>query len=306
MRYKLPLPGTKAPFEGLRSRIDDSTTTQLLNEEARMPGPVSRGRFVWYDLMTPDLDSATEFYTKVAGWGTTPWDGGGAEDGSAPYMMWTAGEKPIGGRMKLPEEAQARGAPPHWLAYVTVPDTEAVVERTKELGGSVLMPATTMEGVGTFAVLQDPQGAVFSPYTPTGGAEGEVESPGLGEFSWHELATTDHEAAFAFYSEVFGWKKTDVMDMGGMGIYQMFGPDTDGSFSYGGMYNKPAEMPAPPHWLYYITVLDIDAGVAQVQELGGKVLNGPEEVPGGDMVAQCMDPQGGAFALHAKKAATEE
>ena len=41
-----------------------------------MPGPVSRGRFVWYDLMTPDPDAATEFYTKVAGWGTTPWDGG--------------------------------------------------------------------------------------------------------------------------------------------------------------------------------------------------------------------------------------
>ncbi len=266
-----------------------------------MPGPVSRGRFVWYDLMTPDPDSSTEFYTKVAGWGTTPWDGGDAADGSGPYIMWTAGEKPIGGKGKLPKEAIARGAPPHWLAYVTVPDVGAVVERTKELGGSVLMPATTMEGVGTVAVLQDPQGAVFSPYTPVAGPGGEVASPGMGEFSWHELVTTDWEAAFAFYSEVFGWEKTEKMDMGEMGTYQMFGPEASGAFSYGGMYNKPEKMPSPPHWLYYIKVPDIDDAVARVQELGGKILNGPEEVPGGDRVAQCMDPQGAAFALHAPK-----
>lgn len=89
-------------------------------------------------------------------------------------------------------------------------------------------------------------------------------------------------------------------------MYQMFGPETDVGCPYGGMYTKPAGMPAPPHWLYYITVPDIDAAAAQVTELGGRVLNGPMEVPGGDMVAQCMDPQGGAFALHALKAAAEE
>ena len=76
-----------------------------------MPGPVSRGRFVWYDLMTSDPDSAADFYTKVAGWGSMPWEGGEAEDGSGPYVMWTVGEKPIGGRALLPEDAKAQGAP---------------------------------------------------------------------------------------------------------------------------------------------------------------------------------------------------
>ena len=155
-----------------------------------MPGPVSRGRFVWYDLMTPDPDAAADFYSKVAGWGSMPWDGGETPDGG-PYMMWTAGEKAIGGRASLPEEAKAMGAPPHWLAYVTVPDTEAAVERTTAHGGKVLMPATTMEKVGTFAVLQDPQGAVFCPFTPAEGPGGEVEEAEVGHFSWHELYTTD-------------------------------------------------------------------------------------------------------------------
>jgi len=220
-------------------------------------------------------------------------------------MMWTAGEKAIGGRAKLPEEAKAMGAPPHWLAYVTVPDTEAVVERTKASGGSVLMPATTMEKVGTFAVLQDPQGAVFTPFTPAEGPGGEVEAAEVGQFSWHELYTTDSEAAFEFYSEIFGWKKTDAMDMGEQGIYQMYGPEATEGFSYGGMMNKPAEMPGPPHWLYYIRVPDIEAAASTVKELGGQVFMGPMEVPGGDMIAMCMDPQGGAFAVHALKAEGE-
>jgi predicted enzyme related to lactoylglutathione lyase len=265
-----------------------------------MPGPVSHGRFVWYDLMTHDLDAAADFYSQVAGWDSSPWDGGQMEDGS-PYLMWMAGEKAIGGRGKLPDKAIAQGAQPHWLAYVTVPDVEAVAKKAEESGGAVLVPPTTMEEVGTFAVIRDPQGAVFAPFTPKDGPEGDVPSPEVGGFSWHELVTTDHEAAFAFYSEVFGWEKTEAMDMGEMGIYQMYGPPTGDAFSYGGMYNKPAEMPAPPHWLYYIMVPDIDAATAKVTELGGQVLNGPMEVPDGDMIAQCLDPQGAAFALHAKK-----
>ena len=265
-----------------------------------MPGPASHGRFVWYDLMTHDPDAAAEFYAKVAGWGSMAWDGPEPPDGHGPYMMFTAGEYPIGGRGKLPAEALEKGAAPHWLAYVTVPDTEAVVSRTEEMGGAVLMATETMEGVGTMAVLQDPQGAVFAPYTPEEGAGGEIPVPEPGKFSWHELLTTDHEAAFEFYAGVFGWEKTDAMDMGEMGLYQMFGPEAGDPYSYGGMYNKPPQIPAPPHWLYYIMVPDIEAAAAAVKELGGQVLNGPEVVPGGDRVAQCLDPQGAAFALHSK------
>ncbi|MGW8264981.1 MAG: VOC family protein [Longimicrobiales bacterium] len=260
---------------------------------------VSHGRFVWYDLMTTDPDGAKDFYTKVTGWGTAPWEGSPDETAGEPYVMWTAGENPVGGVARLPEEALAQGAPTHWLSYVTVPDAAAVVEKTKELGGSVVMDPTTMAGVGTFAILRDPQGVVFCPFTPEEGAGGEVSPTGVGHFSWHELYTADQEAAFEFYSEIFGWKKTEAMDMGEMGTYQMFGPGFDGEFTYGGMMNKPADMPAPPHWLYYIKVADIHKAAERVKENGGQVWNGPMEVPGGDMIAMCMDPQGGAFALHA-------
>ena len=271
-----------------------------------MPGPVSHGRFVWYDLMTTDPDAAADFYGKVAGWASVPFEGGPQEEGKGPYMMWMAGERPIGGRDRLPEEAKAMGAPTHWLAYVTVPDTEVAVRRALELGGTVLMEPLTMDEVGTFAVLQDPQGAVFCPFTPEEGAGGEVTEPLPGQFSWHELYTTDQEAAFEFYSSLFGWEKTEAMEMGDMGTYQMFGPEAGNTFSYGGMMNKPEQMPGPPAWLYYIMVPDVEQAAAAVTELGGQVWNGPMAVPGGDMIAMCFDPQGGAFALHAKAPAKED
>ncbi len=251
-----------------------------------------RGRFVWHDLMTSDPGAAQSFYTAIVGWGTDVWEGG-----ETPYTMWTNAETAVGGVMQLPEEAKAMGAPPHWMAYVATPDTDATVAKAKELGANVFVEPTDIPSVGRFAVLADPQGAVFAVFTAAEDVPGHDNPPGRGEFSWHELATSDYAAAFDFYAELFGWSKTDSMDMGEAGTYQMYGR---GSFSLGGMFNKTAEMPGPPAWLHYITVDDVNSAVEKVKELGGRVLNGPMEVPGGsgDLVAQCMDPQGAAFAIH--------
>jgi predicted enzyme related to lactoylglutathione lyase len=83
-------------------------------------------------------------------------------------------------------------------------------------------------------------------------------------------------------------------------MYRIYGQA--GSFPLGGMFTKPPEMPGPPMWLFYISVPSVDSALEKVKELGGKVLNGPMEVPGGDKIAQCMDPQGAVFALHSRSA----
>jgi len=87
------------------------------------------GRFVWYEMLTVDKDASIDFYKEIVGWGTQDW-----EDGEMPYTMFTIGDAPVAGIMDLPEEARAAGAPPHWLAYVSTPDTDATVEQAKELG----------------------------------------------------------------------------------------------------------------------------------------------------------------------------
>jgi predicted enzyme related to lactoylglutathione lyase len=252
-----------------------------------------RGRFVWYDLMTDDPKAAQGFYGPLIGWETQEWEGG-----DMPYTMWTNKETPLGGVMELPEEAKAAGAPPHWMAYVSVDNVEQTVAKVKEAGGSVLHEATEIPGAGSFAVLTDPQGAAFAIYTPAD--EDGQESAGegqIGRFSWNELATTDYKGAFSFYSDLFGWEPQEAMDMGPGGIYQIYG---QGGTPLGGMFNKPDEMPGPPMWLYYMSVEDVNDSVKKVAELGGQVLNGPMEVPGGDLIAQCVDPQGALFAIHSK------
>jgi predicted enzyme related to lactoylglutathione lyase len=251
------------------------------------------GSFVWYELMTTDPEAAKGFYSKVVGWSTSAWEG--ADD---PYTMWmVAGEAPIGGLMQLPEDVEAQGVPSHWLAYVCVDDVAQTMAQAEAAGGGILMGPMDIPEVGRIAVIRDPQGAVLSVYTPAGSPPGWEGDPQAGCMSWHELATTDHVGAFDFYAALFGWERTSSFDMGELGLYQMYG---SGGKELGGMYDKPAEMPGPPHWLLYTLVSDLDASLEVVKELGGQVLNGPEEVPGGDRVAQCMDPQGAVFALHAK------
>ena len=255
-----------------------------------MAGVIPRGRFVWYDLMTSDPDSAVDFYTRMAGWGTAPWEGQGD-----PYTMWTNSGTPLGGVVPLPAEAQEAEVPPYWMAYVSVPDTLATVQQAEELGGSVVVPATEIPNVGHFAILHDPQGGAFTAFSPRDTMPGIDDPPRVGEFSWHELATTDAGAAFDFYQKIFGWEKTESMDMGPMGTYQMYG---HGGPSLGGFFTKPDEVEGPPAWLYYIRVEDANKAALTIQMLGGQVMNGPVEVPGGDMVAHCLDPQGGTFAIH--------
>lgn len=248
-----------------------------------------RGRFVWYDLMTSDPTKAEAFYTKVMGWGTQPFEG-------MPYTMWTRDGAPIGGvgQVKPPT------MPPHWIAYVAVPNVDAAVTQAEGLGGRTIVPGTDVPTVGRFAVLADPQGAVFSVFTPVDGAHGPgpEADPKIGQFSWHELATTDYKKAFAFYQAMFGWQQTAEHDMGPMGMYFIFGRN---GRELGGMFNLTADMKMPPNWTVYVRVDSADAAAARVKANGGQVLNGPMDVPGGDRIAQCMDPQGAVFAVHAKK-----
>jgi len=256
----------------------------------------NRGRFVWYDLMTSDPDAAQSFYTKLIGWGTEAWEG------PMPYTMWTSQGSSLGGVMTLSQDAKKAGAPPNWLGYVHTPHLDETVSTAQENGGNVMVPATEIPKVGRFSVLADPQGAIFAAFTPEAQPPaGHDGPPRVGDFSWHELNTTDHDNAWGFYESLFGWDKADAMDMGEMGTYQMY-KQKGADLPLGGMFNKPAEMPGPPFWLYYIRVDDVRASVEDVKKLGGQVLNGPMEVPGGDHVAQCMDPQGAAFALHSTKA----
>jgi predicted enzyme related to lactoylglutathione lyase len=252
-----------------------------------------RGRFVWHQLMTRDVAGAKKFYSKLVGWKTIPWPLDPA------YTVCHADVGPVAGFMEIPAEVPAEVAA-HWIQYIGTRDVDGTADAAVRAGGSVLKAPSDMQGAGRYAILKDPQGATFAIISPEN-ARGEDDGvPPLGTFSWHELATTDNEAAFAFYSGLFGWDAITRMDMGPIGVYLIFGQNGK---QRGGMYIKPSDMPAPPNWLPYAHVPNTDKGFALARSTGAQELFSPMDVPGGSRVASVIDPAGAMFAMHSMPAA---
>lgn len=251
------------------------------------------GRPLWYELMTTDAKAAEGFYDTVIGWTSAPFTGA-----TQPYTIFSrAAETPVAGLMERPAGVKA---PPFWAMYVGAPNLETAASHVKRLGGRECSPVIDVPAVGRMQMVQDPQGAAFYLFQPASEQQMPEGEPQVGDASWHELMTTDMPAALGFYQDVFGWQAADAIDMGPMGKYQMFNRPRG---TIGGMMNKPAEMAQiPSHWQIYFRVPDIDAAVQRIGANGGKVMNGPMEVPGGDRIVNAMDPQGAAFSLHARKA----
>lgn len=252
-----------------------------------------RGRFVWHQLLTRDVPGAKDFYTKLIGWKAQPWP----LDPS--YTVCHAGDVPTAGMMAMAPEFPAE-VPPHWMQYIGTRDVDGTAEAALLAGGFIVKQPSDMKGAGRYAVLADPQGAIFAIIDPENARPEGTGNPPLASFSWHELATTDHEAAFAFYSNLFGWDAMQRLDMGPVGVYLVFGQN---GVQKGGMYIKPADMPGQPNWLPYAHVANVDESVGAAVAAGATVLQPPMEVPGGSRIAVLTDPAGAAFAIHSMPAA---
>lgn len=251
-----------------------------------------RGKFVWHQLMTRDVPGAKKFYSSLVGWKALPWP----LDPS--YTVCHSDAGPVAGFMEIPADMPAE-VPAHWLQYIGTRDVDSTAQAAVRAGGSVVKAPSDLQGAGRYAVLKDPQGAVFAIIDPEN-ARPDTGEPPLGTFSWHELATSDNEAAFAFYSGLFGWDAIMRMDMGPNGVYLIFG---ENGVQRGGMYIKPAENPGPPSWLPYAHIPNADEGYALALSSGAKGTVPPMDVPGGSRIANVTDPSGAAFAVHSLGAA---
>ena len=256
-----------------------------MDDHASKDPAAKAGGFVWYELMTSDVEAAQAFYGKVVGWTMA--------DSGMPgmrYTIATVGKRPVAGLMGFPPD---RGTGPvMWFGYIAVADVDAMAERVRGAGGAVHRPPTDIPGVGRFAVVADPQGAMFMLFRGAGQPAADLAPNTPGAIGWHELRATDWQTAFPFYRDLFGWETAYAHDMGPMGVYQTF--SVGGAWTGGMMTATQAPVPI---WTYYITVEDIDAAAARVVDAGGSVLSGPHPVPGDAWVLMGLDPQGARFAL---------
>ena len=107
---------------------------------------------VWNELQTNDIEGAKAFYNAVFGWTD--------EVDQTGYVACSAGDRVQAGMMAIDESWGP--VPPNWTIYFMVEDVAAMAEKVRELGGNVMVPPSPAGEVGTFSVVQDPQGGAFS------------------------------------------------------------------------------------------------------------------------------------------------
>jgi uncharacterized protein len=262
------------------------------------------GHFVWYELLTTDMESAAAFYHEVLGWN--------AQDASTDrfqYWILSNPDGPVCGLMALPPEGRRNGATPRWAGYVSVDDVDACAAQLKALGGAIYVPPTD-SNIGRVSIVADPQTATFGLVqrlvqglkvdcpaagdAKAGHRGGRIEA---GRIGWHELLASESAQAFAFYAKLFGWRQTGS-DAGPVDGYRLF---SSGADVLGGIFTKLRRAPFP-FWLYYFNVADLDIALQHVTRLGGRIAQGPVELPDGIWIARCIDPQGAMFALQGRRA----
>ncbi len=249
------------------------------------------GKFIWFDLITPDPVTAQAFYGKVFGWSFQPV----AE--ASDYTAIAAGERLIGGVF---QPAVAPGAPvgTRWLGFVSVRDMRKAMAKLGGMGFTTVLPATQVPGRGTHAVMRDPQGAIVGLLRSASG-DPRDEPVGPGEFFWVDLYARDVVTASAAYAAI-GYNVVPADESAGERMLL----ESNG-YARAGITQMPTEA-RQPGWLPYVQVDDVASTLAAAQAAGGKVLMAPDPDVLEGNVAVIGDPLGGVIGIIHWKAAGEQ
>ncbi len=114
-----------------------------------------------------------------------------------------------------------------------------------------------------------------------------------GTFCWVELASSDLEAARAFYPPLLGWELEDDP----ISSDEPYVRATLGGRPVAAMFDPPSQRGGPANWGSFVSVEDADATAARVKELGGRVLLGPVDVRDAARIAVIQDSQGAVLGL---------
>jgi uncharacterized protein len=157
------VPPSDIPGVGRHAVVEDpaGAVLSLFRNDKGDPADVEDappGTFFWNELHTPDPSKVIPFYEQVVGYTVRGMDMGPA----GTYHIVSRGGVDRGGLTHHGSD----GLPPHWLPYVRVADPDAIAARAQKLGGALPSPCMDIPGVGRFAVIADPTGAVIAVMNP--------------------------------------------------------------------------------------------------------------------------------------------
>ena len=222
-------------------------------------------KFSRWELRTTDAIAARAFYSKIFGHDRA--------------VIWP-----------LHEQALARGARPHWIGYLGVPDVELAIAAFTERGATRLGPAPPAAAGGQGSVIRDPGGAILALSTPPP----PDAKPGASAV-WQVLNTNDAAQAMANYRELFGWAFEAQPRVSPHGTLYPFAWQTGGEH-VGGVTDITGMPGRHAHWLFFSKVDALEPAMDATRAAGGLVLD-PITLPSGERVCVCDDPQGAAFGL---------
>jgi len=245
--------------------------------------PRPAGYPAWFDLMVPDVHQVTSFYQQLFGWTYTD---SGPDYGN--YHMAAKDCHNVAGLGNMPENT---AFPSSWTVYYSADDIQAMSQKAKALGASIISEPFEVAGQGYIAIIQDPTGAIFGLWQALnhiGASLAETH----GAMVWCEVNTRDANTAREFYTALFDAASTSLAGSG-VDYYVL---DKDGSNIGGILQMNEHWQGIPPHWMAYFQVDDVEQVAQIAQAAGGKVMVSPFATAFG-RISVLTDPAGAAFAV---------
>ncbi len=238
----------------------------------------------WVDLTTIDVEGSRAFYSALLGW---DWEKIDIDESGGDYYLARLDGHIAAGLHRKPEHEVDT---PWWTVYMSVDDLDATMNKVEPSGGSVIVPAFDVLDDGRMAIVADPTGGAIG-FWQAGNRIGAEIVNDPGAFCWSDLVTPDQKAAVDFFGRVVGLNhvwfdnpqlgKIAFLKVGDHGVAATMPPPVEG---------------IPAHWDIYFTVVDCDASVAKIKELGGSIVDVPRDT-GHGRLATVADPAGAVFSI---------
>jgi len=248
---------------------------------------IEPGRFVWYDLMTKNVDASKQFYGALFGWRFED-----MKRNDKPYVIARINSDPVAGLVDVSSMPEAG---PQWLSFMAVSNVDQTVGMVKSGGGKVLVEPREIASIARAAVVTDPQGAPLGLAQLHRDIQGVVDPEHAvpSRFFWQEYLAEDAAKALAFYTRLGGYTST-ITDTR-LGVeYHVLRTTTR---PRAGLFQLPEMSDVLPSWLPYVLVGDPGAVAAKVPGLGGKIVVPVAPDRRNGSLAVIADPGGALVAL---------
>jgi predicted enzyme related to lactoylglutathione lyase len=243
------------------------------------------GKFIWYELATVDVAKQKQFYADVFGWSFST-----INKKDDQYTLIKNNGRNIAGLFSVkPREDVNIGA--LWIGLMSVNDPDKTTSIIKSAGGSVHTQPTRLPQRGTYALVRDPEGAIFGVLKSDSGDPVDSQAD-IGDFIWMDLFASDIKSSGEFYRQLVGYSIETREPHKGVKrlILHSVGMPRAGIVPLPENANRSG-------WLPYIKVNDVAATLKKVEAAGGYIMVAPDKSLLNGNLAIFADPQGGILGI---------